>query len=172
MRKICVITGSRAEYGLMQRLMHMLQDSPLTELQLVVTNMHLSPKYGETYKEIETDGFVISKKVPIIDENARDCADTTLKSMARAIEGFSEAYLELKPDLVCFLGDRYEMMCAAIAAMIHRIPIAHIGGGTVTEGAYDDAIRHSITKMSQLHFASTETYCKRIVQMGDRKSVV
>lgn len=167
MRKVCVITGSRAEYGLMQRLMHMLQDSPLTELQLVVTNMHLSPKYGETYKEIEADGFTISKRVPIIDENAKDCADTTLKSMARAIEGFSEAYLELKPDMVCFLGDRYEMMSAAIAAMIHRIPIAHIGGGTVTEGAYDDAIRHSITKMSQLHFASTETYCKRIVQMGE-----
>lgn len=167
MRKVCVVTGSRAEYGLMQRLMHMLQDSPLVDMQLVVTNMHLSPKYGETYKEIEADGFTIAKKVPIINEDAEDCADTTLKSMARGIEGFSQAYIELQPDLVCFLGDRYEMLSAAIAAMIHRIPIAHIGGGTVTEGAYDDAIRHSITKMSQLHFASTEIYCKRIIQMGE-----
>jgi len=172
MRKVCVITGSRAEYGLMQRLLHMMQESPLIDLQLVATNMHLSPKYGETYKEIEADGFTIARRVPIIDENAEDCADTTLKSMSKAIEGFSESYLELKPDLVCFLGDRYEMLCAAIAAMIHRIPIAHIGGGTVTEGAYDDAIRHSITKMSQLHFASTETYCKRIIQMGENPNRV
>lgn len=167
MRKVCVITGSRAEYGLMQRLLHMMQESPLVDLQLVVTNMHLSPKFGNTYKEIEADGFTIAKRVPIIDEDEVDCADTTLHSMARAIEGFSKAYIELKPDLVCFLGDRYEMLSAAIAAMIHRIPIAHIGGGTVTEGAYDDAIRHSITKMSQLHFASTEVYCKRIIQLGE-----
>lgn len=167
MRKICVITGTRAEYGLMQRLLHMLKDSPLVDLQLVVTNMHLSPKYGCTYKEIEADGFVITKCVPIIDEDAEDCAGTTLHSMARAIDGLSNALIELQPDIVCILGDRYEMLAAAIAAMIQRIPIAHIGGGTVTEGAYDDAIRHSITKMSQLHFAPTEDCRKRIIQLGE-----
>ena len=168
MRKICVVTGTRAEYGLLSRLMRMIKDSQDTHLQVIATNMHLSPKYGNTYQEIEKDGFTIDCKIPIIDENAEDNAVTTVKSMATALSGFADAYNTLKPDLVVVLGDRYEILAAATAALIERIPIAHLYGGEVTEGAYDDAIRHSITKMSQLHFASTEVYRQRIIQMGEQ----
>lgn len=168
MRKICVITGTRAEYGLLSRLMKMIQDDPNTQLQIVATNMHLSPKYGNTYQEIENDGFTIDYKIPIIDDNDKDDAVTTVKSMAKALAGFADAYNELKPDMVVVLGDRYEILAAAEAALIMRIPIAHIHGGEVTEGAFDDAIRHSITKMSHLHFASTEAYRKRIIQLGEQ----
>lgn len=168
MRKICVVTGTRAEYGLLSRLMRMIKDSTMTQLQVIATNMHLSPKYGNTYQEIERDGFTIDGKIPIIDENDKDDAVTTVKSMAKALAGFADAYNALKPDLVVVLGDRYEILAAATAALIERIPIAHIHGGEVTEGAFDDAIRHSITKMSQLHFASTEAYRKRIIQLGEQ----
>ena len=168
MRKICVVTGTRAEYGLLSRLMRMIKDSPETQLQIIATNMHLSPKYDNTYQEIERDGFTIDCKIPIIDENDKDDAVTTVKSMAKALAGFADAYNELKPDVVVVLGDRYEILAAATAALIERIPIAHIHGGEVTEGAFDDAIRHSITKMSQLHFASTEAYRKRIIQLGEQ----
>lgn len=168
MRKICVITGTRAEYGLLSRLMKMIQDDNSTHLQIIATNMHLSPKFGNTYQEIEKDGFTIDYKVPIIDDNDKDDAVTTVKSMSKALAGFADAYNELKPDLVVVLGDRYEILAAAEAAMIMRIPIAHIHGGEITEGAYDDAIRHSITKMSHLHFASTEAYRKRIIQLGEQ----
>lgn len=168
MRKICFITGTRAEYGLLSRLMKMIQDDQDTQLQIVATNMHLSPKFGNTYQEIENDGFTIDYKVPIIDDNDKDDAVTTVKSMAKALAGFADAYNKLKPDLVVVLGDRYEILAAAEAAMIMRIPIAHIHGGEVTEGAFDDAIRHSVTKMSHLHFASTEEYRKRIIQLGEQ----
>lgn len=167
MRKICVVTGTRAEYGLLSRLIRMINDSKETELQLIATNMHLSPTYGETYKEIEKDGFTIDRKIPIIEEGKND-AVATLKSMAKAISGFADAFNELKPDMIVLLGDRYEILAAAEAALIKRIPIAHIHGGEVTEGAYDDAIRHSITKMSQLHFTSTEEYRKRVIQLGEQ----
>lgn len=166
MRKICVVTGTRAEYGLLSRLIRMIDESDKTRLQLIATNMHLSPTYGETYKEIEADGFTIDRKIPIIEEGRNDSV-ATLKSMAKAISGFADAFNELKPDLVTLLGDRYEILAAAEAALIEKIPIAHIHGGEVTEGAYDDAIRHSITKMSHLHFPSIEPYRKRIVQMGE-----
>lgn len=166
-RRICVVTGSRAEYGLLNRLIRMIADSPLTELKLIATNMHLSPLFGETYKEIEADGFTIDKKVPILEDTAPDNSEATLKAMSKAISGLSEVFSELKPDLVLILGDRYEILSAAIAAMIHKIPIAHIGGGNVTEGAYDDAIRHSITKMSHLHFVSTDVYRRRVIQLGE-----
>lgn len=166
-RRICVVTGSRAEYGLLNRLIRMIADSPLTELKLVATNMHLSPLFGETYKEIEADGFTIDKKVPILEDAAPDNSEATLRAMSKAIAGLSDAFSELKPDLVLILGDRYEILSAAIAAMIHKIPIAHIGGGNVTEGAYDDAIRHSITKMSHLHFVSTDVYRRRVIQLGE-----
>ena len=152
MRKICVVTGTRAEYGLLCRLMRLIQASPDTQLQVIATNMHLCPKYGNTYQEIERDGFVLDCRIPIIDENAEDNAITTVKSMATALSGFADAYNQITPDLVVVLGDRYEILAAVIAALIERIPIAHLHGGEVTEGAYDDAIRHSITKMSQLHF--------------------
>lgn len=171
MRKICFITGTRAEYGLLSRLMKMVQDDASTQLQLIATNMHLSPKYGNTYQEIERDGFSIDKKIPILEEG-KDDANATLKSMAKALAGFADAYDELKPDLVVVLGDRYEILAAATAALIERIPIAHIHGGEITEGAYDDAIRHSITKMSHLHFASTEEYRKRIIQLGEQPDTV
>ena len=168
MRKICVVTGTRAEYGLLCRLMRLIEESPDTQLQVIATNMHLSPKYGNTYQEIEKDGFTIDCKIPIIDENAEDNAVTTVKSMATALSGFADAYNTLKPDLIVVLGDRYEILAAATSALIERIPIAHLHGGEVTEGAYDDAIRHSITKMSHLHFTSTEKYRKRVIQLGEQ----
>lgn len=166
-RKLCVVTGTRAEYGLLSRLMRMIKDSDQTQLQIIATNMHLSPKYGNTYQEIEKDGFTIDKKIPILEEG-KDDANATLKSMAKALGGFADAYDELKPDMVVVLGDRYEILAAATAALIERIPIAHIHGGEITEGAYDDAIRHSITKMSHLHFTSTEQYRKRVIQLGEQ----
>lgn len=167
-RKICVVTGTRAEYGLLSRLMRMIKESNKTLLQVVATNMHLSPKYGNTYKEIEADGFVIDKRVPIIDETAPNDSHSTVMEMSRALSGFADAYSELKPDMLVVLGDRYEILASAAAALIMRIPIAHISGGDVTEGAFDDAIRHSITKMSQLHFPSTEEYRKRVIQLGEQ----
>lgn len=167
-RKICVVTGTRAEYGLLSRLMRMIKESDKAQLQVVVTNMHLSPKYGNTYKEIEADGFVIDKRVPIIDETAPNDSHSTVLEMSRALSGLADAYNELKPEMVVVLGDRYEILAAAAAALIMRIPIAHISGGDVTEGAFDDAIRHSITKMSQLHFPSTEEYRKRVIQLGEQ----
>lgn len=167
MRKLCVVTGTRAEYGLLSRLMQMIKDSEQTELQIIATNMHLSPKYGNTYQEIEKDGFNIDKKIPILEEG-KDTAKDTVLSMSKALAGFAEAYDELKPDMVVVLGDRYEILAAATTALIERIPIAHIHGGEITEGAYDDAIRHSITKMSHLHFTSTEQYRKRVIQLGEQ----
>jgi len=168
MRRICVVTGTRAEYGLLSRLMKMIQDDKDTLLQIVVTNMHLSPKFGNTYQEIENDGFKIDYKIPIIDEDAPDTATTTVLSLSKALAGFAKAYEELQPDLIVILGDRYEMLAAASAALIYKIPVAHLYGGEITEGAYDDAIRHAITKMSHLHFTSTEAYRKRVIQMGEQ----
>lgn len=167
MRKICVVTGTRAEYGLLSRLIRMIDESEDTQLQLIATNMHLSPTYGETYREIEADGFKIDRKIPIIEEGKND-AVATLKSMAKAVAGFADAFNELEPDLVALLGDRYEILAAATAALIERIPIAHLYGGEITEGAYDDAIRHSVTKMSHLHFTSCEEYRNRVIQLGEQ----
>lgn len=167
MRKICVVTGTRAEYGLLSRLMRMIADSDQTQLQIIATNMHLSPKYGNTYQEIERDGFTIDKKIPILEEG-KDDANATVKSMAKALAGFADAYDELKPDMIVVLGDRYEILAAATAALIQRIPIAHLYGGEITEGAYDDSIRHSVTKMSHLHFTSCEEYRHRVIQLGEQ----
>ena len=167
MRKICVVTGTRAEYGLLSRLIRMIDEAPETLLQLVVTNMHLSPTYGETWHEIEADGFRIDCRVPILEEGKND-AVATLHAMSRAIRGFADAFASLSPDLLVLLGDRYEVLAAAEAALIERIPIAHIHGGEITEGAYDDAIRHSVTKMSHLHFTSTEEYRRRVIQLGEQ----
>lgn len=168
MRKICVVTGTRAEYGLLSRLMRMIKESRGTQLQVIATNMHLSPKYGYTYLEIEKDDFTINYKIPIIDDNSKDDSVSTLKSMAKALVGFSDAYNELNPDMIIVLGDRYEILAATEAALIMRIPVVHIGGGEITEGAFDDAIRHSITKMSHLHFTSTDVYRKRVIQLGEQ----
>lgn len=165
MRKICVITGTRAEYGLLSRLMRMIKDAPDTELQIIATNMHLQPEYGNTYKEIEADGFVIDCKVPM--PKTSDDAAGTVKSMGEELKGLADTFAKLQSDLIVILGDRYEMLMAASVALIFRIPVAHIHGGEITEGAFDDAIRHSITKMSHLHFASTEEYRNRIIQLGE-----
>ena len=172
MRKICVVTGTRAEYGLLSRLMRMIKDSQETQLQVIATNMHLSPKYGNTYKEIEKDGFTIDCKVPIIDENGRNDSLSTVLEMSSGLKGYAEAYQKLNPDMLLILGDRYEMLAAATAALIMRIPIAHISGGAISEGAFDDAIRHSITKMSQLHFTEAEDYRRRVIQLGEQPNRV
>ena len=164
-RKICVLTGTRAEYGIMSMLMKTLKEDPRVELQIIATNMHLSPEFGLTYKEIEADGFKIDRKVEML--LSSDTHVGTVKSMGLASIGFADAYEELNPDLIVILGDRYEMLAAASAAIIFGIPIAHLYGGEITEGAYDDAIRHAITKLSYLHFTSTDEYRKRIIQMGE-----
>lgn len=166
--KICIVTGTRAEWGLLTRLAGLIKGDPELQLQIVAANMHLSPKYGETYKEIEADGFSIDYRVPMIDEThpATD-ASATVREMSRALQGFAEGYNVLKPDLIVVLGDRYEILAAVSAALIFRIPVAHLHGGEVTEGAFDDAMRHAITKMSHLHFTSTEEYRRRVIQLGE-----
>ncbi len=166
MRKICVFTGTRAEYGILSNLMKLINDDSDLQLQIIATNMHLSPEFGLTYKEIEQDGFVIDKKVEML--LSSDTSVGTLKSMGLATIGFADALEELKPDLAVILGDRYEMLAAAQSCMISHIPIAHLYGGEITEGAYDDAIRHAITKLSNIHFTSTEEYRKRVIQMGEQ----
>ena len=166
MRKICFFTGSRAEFGILSNLMHMVDNDKNCHIQIIATNMHLSPEFGLTYKEIEAEGFHIDKKVEML--LSSDTANGTVKSMGLATIGFADAIEELQPDLAVILGDRYEMLCAAQTCLIYKIPIAHIGGGEITEGAYDDAIRNSITKMSHLHFASTEEYRQHIIQMGEQ----
>ena len=170
MRKICVVTGTRAEYGLLSRLMKSIQEDPTLELQIVATNMHLSPEFGLTFREIESDGFVINKKVEML--LSADTSTSVVKSLGLGVIGFADAYDDLKPDLIVVLGDRYEMLGAVASALFFQIPVAHISGGVVTEGAYDDAIRHPITKMSHLHFTSTETYRKRVIQLGEDPSTV
>jgi UDP-N-acetylglucosamine 2-epimerase (non-hydrolysing)/GDP/UDP-N,N'-diacetylbacillosamine 2-epimerase (hydrolysing) len=165
MRKIAVVTGTRAEYGLLSRLMRMIADNADLQLQIIVTNMHLSPEFGFTYKEIEADGFKIDKKVEML--LSSDTANATTKSVGLATIGFADAYGDLKPDLLLVLGDRFEMLAAVTAALFYKIPVTHLYGGEITEGAYDDAIRHAITKMSHLHFTATEIYRKRVIQMGE-----
>lgn len=168
--KICVATGTRAEYGLLKPLIEKLNVSPLFELQILVTGAHLSPEFGLTYKQIEADGFKISYKVEML--LSSDTPEGITKSMGIAMAGFSEAFKNLQPDALVILGDRYEMLALASTALIFKIPIAHIHGGEITEGAYDDAIRHSITKMSHLHFVSTDEYKKRVIQLGEQPNSV
>ena len=170
MRKICIVTGSRAEYGLLSRLMKMIDNDAALCLQIIATNMHLSPEFGLTYKEIEADGFKIDKKVQML--LSSDTANATTKSVGLATIGFADAYEDLKPDLLVVLGDRFEILAAVTAALFYKIPVAHLHGGEITEGAYDDAIRHAITKMSHLHFTSTEKYKKRVIQLGENPDCV
>jgi len=169
-RKICIVTGTRAEYGLLYWLIKGVSLDETLELQLVVTGMHLSPEFGLTYKEIESDGFKISKKVEIL--LSSDTEVGISKSMGLAMISFAEAYAELDPDIVVLLGDRFEIFAAASSAMISRLPIAHCHGGEATEGLIDEAIRHSITKMAQVHFTSTEEYRKRVIQLGENPKLV
>lgn len=165
MRKICVVTGSRAEYGLLSGLMSAIKNDPELELQIIATNMHLSPEFGLTYKEIENDGFTINKKVIML--LSSDTANATAKSVGLGFIGFADAYEDLQPDMVVVLGDRYEIISAVATALFYKLPVAHLHGGEITEGAYDDCIRHAITKMSHLHFISTETYRQRVIQLGE-----
>lgn len=166
MRKICFVTGTRAEYGLLKRLMRLVADDRDLQLQIIATNMHLLPEYGETYREIEQDGFHIDHKVYM--HKPSDDATGIVASMVEEMKGMNDAFVDLNPDILVLLGDRYEILVAAEVALIHRIPIAHIHGGEVTEGAFDDAIRHSVSKMASLHFTSCEEYRKRLIQMGEK----
>lgn len=166
MKKVCVVTGTRAEYGLLKPVIDRISKDDELELCLVVTGMHLSPEFGLTYREIEEDGYGINRKIEML--LSADTPSSIVKSMGIEMIGFADTYAEEQPDMVVVLGDRYEILVAATAAMVHRIPIAHIHGGESTEGAMDEAIRHSITKMSMLHFASTEAYKKRIIQLGEQ----
>ena len=170
MKKIGVITGTRAEYGLLKPLITKLNLAVDLELQLIVTGMHLSPEFGLTYQEIEQDGFKIKERNEML--LSSDTPNGITKSMGVAIIGFADIYTRIEPDIVIILGDRYEAFAAASAAMIHRIPIAHIHGGELTEGVIDDPIRHSITKMSSLHFTSTERYRQRVIQLGEQPKTV
>ena len=166
MRKICVVTGSRAEYGLLSGLMRAIQEDKELQLQVIATNMHLSPEFGLTYREIEKDGFRIDKKVQML--LSSDTPNATTKSVGLATIGFADAYEDLQPDLLVVLGDRFEILAAVSAALFFKIPVAHLHGGEITEGAYDDCIRHAITKMSHLHFTSTEAYRQRVIQLGEQ----
>ena len=165
MRKICIVTGSRAEYGLLSSLMKLIQNDSDLALQIIATNMHLSPEFGLTYKEIINDGFKVDKKVEML--LSSDTPNATTKSTGLAIIGFADAYEDLAPDLIIVLGDRFEIFAAVAAALLYRIPVAHLHGGEITEGAYDNSMRHAITKMSHLHFTSTEEYRKRVIQLGE-----
>lgn len=169
-KKICVVTGTRAEYGLLYWTMKKIKEDDDLTLQIIATGSHLSPEFGYTYQQIEKDGFHIHKKIEIL--LSSDSEVGVCKSMGLALISFAEAYQELQPDLIVVLGDRFEIHAAVSAAMIHRIPVAHCHGGEITEGAIDESIRHSITKMSHLHFTSTEEYRKRVIQLGEQPNHV
>ena len=168
-RKVCVVTGSRAEYGLLYWLMKEIDADEEFKLQIIATGSHLSHEFGLTYKEIEKE-FKIDKKIEML--LSSDTNVGISKSMGLAQISFAEAYEELRPDMILVLGDRYEILSATSAAMIARIPIGHIHGGETTEGAFDESIRHSITKMSHLHFTATDDYKNRVIQLGEHPSRV
>jgi len=165
MKKIAIITATRAEYGLLRPLIELVHKDPELELQLLVTGAHLSPYHGNTWQQIETDGYPIDKKIEIL--LSSDTPVAVSKAMGLAQVSFAETFEELKPDIVVILGDRYEMLAIASTSLLFNIPIAHLHGGELTFGAIDDSIRHAITKMSSLHFTSTEEYRKRVIQMGE-----
>lgn len=170
MKKICVVTGTRAEYGLLYWTLKEIEEDPALNLQLCVTGMHLSPEFGLTYKQIEADGFQIDKKIEIL--LSSDSSVGVSKSIGLGVISFSEAFSELKPDMVLVLGDRFEVFAAATAAMVSNIPIAHCHGGEATEGVIDEPIRHSVTKMSHVHFTATEEYRRRVIQLGEQPESV
>ena len=169
-KSICVVTGTRAEYGLLSGTMHKIEQHKELNLQLVVCAAHLSEKHGMTVNEIIHDGFAIDARVPMLEEENSDLA--IAHSVAKGIAGFADSFAQLNPDCVLVLGDRFEILAAVQAALFMHIPIAHIHGGEVTEGAIDEAIRHAITKMSNLHFAAAEAYRQRIIQMGENPALV
>ena len=164
-RRICVVTGTRADYGLVRWVMEEIRRTPDLDLQLIATGMHLSPEFGLTYREIENDGFAIDAKVDM--ELKSDTPAGLARSMGLGLIGFGEVLERLQPDVMLVLGDRFEMLPAVAAATVARIPIAHLHGGETTEGAFDEGIRHAITKMSHLHFVAAEEYRRRVVQLGE-----
>ena len=163
---ICVVTGTRAEYGLLRWVMDGIKKSNILNLQLIATGMHLSPEFGLTYREIENDGFHINRKVEMLVSS--DTKEGLAKSMGLGLIGFADALGALKPDMLLILGDRFEIFSVAAAAMVARIPVAHLHGGEATEGLIDEPIRHSVTKMSHLHFVATEEYKNRVIQLGEQ----
>lgn len=165
MKRIGIMTGTRAEYGLLKSLMQEINKDNDLELYLIVSGMHLSPEFGMTYKEIEEDGFQINAKVEML--LSSDSPAGISKSIGLGVIGFADEFQRADLDMLILLGDRYEALSAAISAMVMRIPIAHLHGGELTEGAIDEGIRHSITKMSYLHFTSTEEYRRRVIQLGE-----
>jgi GDP/UDP-N,N'-diacetylbacillosamine 2-epimerase (hydrolysing) len=165
MRTICVVTGTRADYGLLQWIMEDIRKDPVLKLQVIATGTHLSLDFGLTYREIEKDGFSIDRKLDIL--TADDTSTGVTKAIGRGVISFADAFAELKPDVVVLLGDRFEILAAATAALIAGLPLAHLHGGEITEGAFDDAIRHAVTKMSHLHFVAAEPYRKRVIQLGE-----
>ena len=165
-RRICVITGSRAEYGLLRLLMQGIRDDEQCELQLVATGMHLSPEFDSTYQAIETDGLRIDRKVEIL--LSSDSAVGIGKSVGLGVISFAEAFEQLRPDLIVVLGDRFEILAAVTAALFFRIPVLHLHGGEVTEGAVDESMRHAITKMSHVHCVASEEYRHRVIQLGEQ----
>jgi GDP/UDP-N,N'-diacetylbacillosamine 2-epimerase (hydrolysing) len=170
MRKICVFTSSRADYGLLYHLMMHIKNDPQLKLQLIVTGMHNSSEFGSTYREIEIDKFKIDYKIDIL--LSSDNPSSVTKSMGIGLISFSDALEKLNPDILLILGDRFEILSAAIAGIIGHIPIAHLHGGESTEGAFDEAFRHSITKMSWWHFVAHDIYKKRVIQLGENKKRV
>ncbi len=170
MRKICIVTGTRAEYGQLHLLMQSIKKSKILKLQLVVTGTHLSSEYGFTINEIVSDGFEIHDKIDMLLSSDSDIGIS--KSIGLGLISFSDCLKKLNPDLILVLGDRFELLSIVIAALIAKIPIAHVHGGELTEGLIDDAIRHSITKMSHLHFVSTNEYKKRVIQLGEKPKTV
>ena len=166
MKKICIVTGSRAEYGLSYWIMKEIDRQPSLRLQVIATAAHLSPEFGNTVREIEQDGITVDKKVEML--LSADSPGAIAKSTGLGMIGLSDAYEDLRPDLIVLLGDRYEILAAAAAALFHKIPVAHVHGGEATEGAFDDAIRHAVTKLAHLHFTSTEAYRRRVIQMGEQ----
>ncbi len=164
-RKIAVFTGTRADYGLLYWLLKDIQENATLTLQLIVSGSHLSPEFGNTFEQIERDGFSIDEKVEIL--LSSNSAVGTAKSVGLGIIGYAEALDRLKPDVLVILGDRSEALAIAQTAAILKIPLLHIHGGEITEGAYDDAFRHAITKLSHIHCTATETYKQRVIQMGE-----
>jgi UDP-N-acetylglucosamine 2-epimerase (non-hydrolysing)/GDP/UDP-N,N'-diacetylbacillosamine 2-epimerase (hydrolysing) len=164
-RKICVVTGSRADYGLLYWPMRLIAEDDDFELQVVVTGMHLSPAFGETWRQIEADGFAIASKVEML--LAGDSPVAVAKSVGLGVIGFADTFERLRPDLLMVLGDRFEILAAVQAALFARIPVAHVCGGDVTEGAFDESIRHAITKMAHVHFPTNADAARRLVAMGE-----
>lgn len=170
MKKICIVTATRAEYGLLKPLMIALKQDDAFHLQILVSGAHLSPEFGLTFKQIESDGFVIDEKIEML--LSADTSSSIVKSMGLGMVSYADALNRLNPDAIIILGDRYEMLAIASSSSVMKIPIIHLHGGEITEGAYDDSFRHAITKLSHLHFTSTEVYRQRVIQLGEQPNNV